>query len=80
MSLKSVISKMPINVIRKTIISDSRVHVPGKIDRKELLRKFPVEINSTEALTNEKALYIASKEKEEKPKTVNDLMNFKLHE
>ena len=78
MSLKSVIAKMPIGIVRKTILTDTRAHLPAKIDKKELIRNCSNEINDANNFTNEKALYVASREKQEPIESVQQLASFKL--
>ena len=62
--INKVLSKLPINVIVKTDITDSRVTIPSKLDPNALYKELKPSIDS-QTLTTEKAAYIASTQEQE---------------
>jgi len=78
MSFKDFLAKQPINVIIQTEIEDNKVKFPSEVDSKSFYTKFTSEIESEE-LTTEKAIYIASTEKQSAMINYKDLLNSKLH-
>lgn len=75
--LKDFISKLPIDVIVKTEITDERVTLPTAIDALSFYKEFSKEVDDP-TLTAEKAIYIASSHASASTPSYQELLNKKL--
>lgn len=77
MILNDFISKLPIEIIIKTKILDTKIILPIKVDPIKFYEDFSVEIK-TEQLTPEKAIFVASLVDRQPYLTSFDILTSKL--
>lgn len=75
--LKNYLAELPMNVLKKTRITDTQITVPTKIDPIEFHTLMKEGINKPE-LTPEKAIFIAARENRQGYKSSINLLNSKL--
>lgn len=75
--LNDFLSKLPIDVIIKTEITDDIVEVPIAIDSDEFYNEFKTEIEDNN-LTNEKCIYVSSLYQFKRPITAFDLLTYRI--
>lgn len=75
--LSDFIGTYPIDIIRKTEITDDKVQLPANIPTDEFYAEFQAEIEAT-TLTPEKALYIGAICPQKPTSTAKDMLNSRL--
>ncbi len=72
--LNDFIASLPIDVIRRVEIEDEKIFIPSKIDANEFYKKYREEVESTQGLTEEKAIYLASTVTPKPRKSIPELL------
>ena len=72
--LNDYIASLPIDVIRKVEVDEEKIVIPIKVDSGEFYKKHKENIEKTDELTPEKAIYLTSISEAKPRKSISQLL------